>query len=534
MLLGAALFAAGCDSGGSGPADDLGTSTTFSFAEGGGAVVPEDSADATYTLEVVVSDPGFKQLSVDVVFDTASTVAFSELSGIEETTTLTFPESATDGASQTLSFQVMDDQEAGEMAEEVAFVLRNPQQGSIGDQSRYTLTVEDDDLPPVPVAEARALGNGEPVAVEAVITRRAGDNTYVQDASGAGGASGLVIRQSSGAFREALEAGDVGPGDRVRFAGTKGTFNGLEQINLETYQLVEEEAGVPAPQVVTLSEIQMNGETYESELVRVNGLTIQDDADSLAAGTNYTVADDGGATLTLRIDDSSFYAGAAAPGGTFDVIGPLGQFNGSDTDLPNEGYQLFPLTDGDFTNLEDVGEGGVLLSEDFQDEALAPFAAFSVSSAFDWGLDSFEGAFYASINGFSQEGGDASNDWLISPALNFDEADEETLTFDNRKRFSGPDLIVKVSTNYSGSGSPEAADWTDITDEVTLDTTTDDFDFVASGEIDLSDFAGEAVYIAFQYVSDGVEEGEAAGIQIDNVAVQEGSGDGFPEPPGRP
>ena len=177
-----------------------------------------------------------------------------------------------------------------------------------------------------------------------------------------------------------------------------------------------------------------------------------------------------------------------------------------------------------------VGESGVstvsildndLLWADFSDDELPPMMAYSVSSNNDWGTSSEGGADnvpYAVANGFQANA--PSNDWLISPALNFNSVEGETLTFLNAKGFDDSGrrgLQVKVSTDYSGSGDPTNATWTDVSDQVTF--SEGDFSFVESGEVDLSasQFQADAVYIAFQYQSSGPFN--AATWEVDNIQV---------------
>jgi hypothetical protein len=162
-----------------------------------------------------------------------------------------------------------------------------------------------------------------------------------------------------------------------------------------------------------------------------------------------------------------------------------------------------------------------LLSADFQDDELAPMTAFSVASNKDWGTSSDgdpPNAPYAVCNGF--RGDELSNDWLITPAFDFTEFSGETLKFLNAKGFNDSGrrgLQVKVSTDYDGESNPENFTWTDISDRVNF--SEGNFNFVSSGEINLSDeaFQDESVYIAFQYQNSGFEN--AAAWEVDNIIV---------------
>ena len=176
------------------------------------------------------------------------------------------------------------------------------------------------------------------------------------------------------------------------------------------------------------------------------------------------------------------------------------------------------------TNELTVGIGAIeIFFEDFEgQEDLAPLTVFNVTGGNGWGLSSFNDNQYAGANAFG--GSEASNSWLISPAINFNNFEGETLTFRNKKRFDDggeeQPLEVKVSTDYDGSGNPENFSWTDITDRV-QSLASEGEGFVASGEIDLSDaqFQADEVYVAFKYTSSGTGPGSSEEQQVDDVRV---------------
>lgn len=165
-----------------------------------------------------------------------------------------------------------------------------------------------------------------------------------------------------------------------------------------------------------------------------------------------------------------------------------------------------------------------LLAASFTDSTLAPMMPFSVASENDWGTSS-EGdppnAPYASASGFG--GNEPANDWLISPALNFNSLEEETLTFLNAKGFDDSGrrgLQVKVSTDYDGSGNPENFSWASVP-EGDVNFSDGSFSFVHSGEVDLSadSLQSAETYVAFQYRSSGTGSGGAATWQVDNIVL---------------
>jgi hypothetical protein len=172
-----------------------------------------------------------------------------------------------------------------------------------------------------------------------------------------------------------------------------------------------------------------------------------------------------------------------------------------------------------------------VLSEDFSDESLDPFSAVSVASGNDWQTDTppVDNAPVAEANGFGAD--EPSNDWLISQAFNFNQLEDETLSFRSAKGFDDSEirgLQVKVSTDYDGSGNPENFTWTDVSDQVTFPQNEDKpsgsnfTPFIDSGRIDLSgtDFQSDETYVAFHYRSSGTGGGSAANWQVDDIILR--------------
>jgi hypothetical protein len=111
---------------------------------------------------------------------------------------------------------------------------------------------------------------------------------------------------------------------------------------------------------------------------------------------------------------------------------------------------------------------------------------------------------------------------LVSPAFNFTSVTDITLAFDYGEDFDGPDLELLYSTNYSGSGDPEAGGvvWTPISFVFTDSSTGGGFSASSSGDIALSvTLEGLTdVYIAFKYTADGTNIASEQWF-VDNIVV---------------
>lgn len=155
-----------------------------------------------------------------------------------------------------------------------------------------------------------------------------------------------------------------------------------------------------------------------------------------------------------------------------------------------------------------------LFREEFTGNQFGEMITVSVASDFNWDVSGEA----ATISGFDfGDSGVASDDWLITPAIDLSGVESATLLFNNWKDFGGPDLAIQISTDYSGTGDPTAATWTNITSSIALST---GFGAVTpSGLIDLSAYLGSTIYIAFQYTSEGSDSGQAANWSVDDITV---------------
>ncbi|MEM7387449.1 MAG: esterase-like activity of phytase family protein, partial [Verrucomicrobiota bacterium] len=160
-----------------------------------------------------------------------------------------------------------------------------------------------------------------------------------------------------------------------------------------------------------------------------------------------------------------------------------------------------------------TGPAITLNDTDFTDGTLGQWISVSLASNRDWFASSRDGVFFAEANGFGGDG--PSDDWLISPPINFDNTVNEVLVFESIKGFDGPAIEVLYSTDFSGGNDPAAATWTAL--GATL--SGGDFAQVPSGEIDLSALSGSAVYLAFRYTSVGTGPGDGALWRVTNIRV---------------
>lgn len=113
---------------------------------------------------------------------------------------------------------------------------------------------------------------------------------------------------------------------------------------------------------------------------------------------------------------------------------------------------------------------------------------------------------------------EASNiGWLITPPVNMNLFTNEVLTFRRSLGFVTGTIKMEIlySTNYAGSGSPNLATWTLLTDDVPFATTS----FTNSSPISLNGITGTSVYFAFRYEGGYSPSVNTTQYNLDNILI---------------
>ncbi|MGC6480313.1 MAG: choice-of-anchor J domain-containing protein [Flavobacteriaceae bacterium] len=114
------------------------------------------------------------------------------------------------------------------------------------------------------------------------------------------------------------------------------------------------------------------------------------------------------------------------------------------------------------------------------------------------------------------------DDWLITPAVELPEESSYKLHFSYYFLFSdveGYGIKLMASTDYSGSGDPSGATWTEINTNLDY-TPLETQGSVRTTEVSLSDWADSSVYFAFHYTSSGNTTQTAYLFGLDDVAIR--------------
>ena len=169
-----------------------------------------------------------------------------------------------------------------------------------------------------------------------------------------------------------------------------------------------------------------------------------------------------------------------------------------------DGYKL-KVVDASASSINDEsdatftidGHDTELLWEDFGSGTFNNFAVGS-SGTVAWEIDNYGDDYYAKASGYNEG---ANETWLISPSIDLDNTTNEILEFITASNYSGPDMVVKYSTDYDGLGDPSTATWTEFSSYV---LSAGNWEWISSGYIDMSFITG-TVNIAFIYTSTETE-----------------------------
>ncbi|MDN3722915.1 DUF5689 domain-containing protein [Aequorivita sp. SDUM287046] len=243
-------------------------------------------------------------------------------------------------------------------------------------------------------------------------------------------------------------------------------------------------------------------------------------------GVNRSVENCEGQTVILRTSGFADFKNLTLPEGNGSLTAVLSIFNSD--------VQLFirDVTDVDM-NGERCSNGGpgdaveLPFSQNFEGQSAGTGMSVNIEGWTNvnvnagtrlWEVREFDNNKYAQTSAFN------SNEnpyevWLVTPGLILPNGSSPTLTFETNDGFNnGTALTVKISTNFTGDVN--AATWTNLNATISSGNTSGYGDeFTPSGNVDLSAYAGQVVYIAYQYL--GGSNGTTTTYQIDNVSVVE-------------
>jgi hypothetical protein len=166
----------------------------------------------------------------------------------------------------------------------------------------------------------------------------------------------------------------------------------------------------------------------------------------------------------------------------------------------------------------DLSETPEMFFEEHFDGSFGDFENISLEGEQEWFLDDYDDDEYAKISGYSG-GAQVNDDWLVSPPVDLTEQASAFITIRQAANYldDWANLKVLVSTDYSGN--VEEATWDELTFQERPEGNS--WDFVESEALDISNFAGQNIHVAFNYNSsaDGAATWEIDWLKISKTPV---------------
>ncbi len=228
-----------------------------------------------------------------------------------------------------------------------------------------------------------------------------------------------------------------------------------------------------------------------------------------ASNTSRTLEDCSGAKISLTTSSFANFASRQIDSGKGDLYGVLTKANGK--------YEVWitnPLGadfDGNRCDGSPVPVFENIFNEDFSGALTNNWTAVSVLGAAVWNIQQFGNPKPCVVMS-----GNGNEDWLISKPITLAGYKNYYLSFETDGRASVPSnpLEVYVTDNYTGNYATTT--WTKL--NPILDSDLNKFaPFVNSGKLDISNFAGKNVVVAFKYTSTATA---SATWELDNVKVR--------------
>jgi hypothetical protein len=397
----------------------------------------------------------------------------------------------------------------------------------------------DFDMPPVAeitpgqvinLEQLRAMHTGSDItitdtlSVYAVVTMDETSGNLYKEAYVQDGLASMYLRftSSSGLYE--------GDSIRIDLQGTTlKRFNQmlqLDSLDADLNIFKQETQLSTISEVTTLAEIALNGNAFQSKLVQIENVEfICDDLNNSFAdevnqeSLNRYLQDEIGNQLIVRTSGYSNFANQIIPSGNGTVTAIVSQYN-DDVQLllrrPSEAQLINDRIDDCDGTGGGNGNGDIILSKNFDDNSVTSGGwitqLVSGPSNCDWGI--YEGSNSAAkVSNYLDGVNSACESWLISPSVDLS-ATSPVLSFRNTYNFSGNPLQLLISTDYSGSGDPNSATWTDMTTQVQW--SSGGFEWVSSGDINLSNYTQANVYIAYKYLG---SNSDGSTWEIDDVQI---------------
>lgn len=366
------------------------------------------------------------------------------------------------------------------------------------------------------------LFNGYPIkftenlSMYATVTMDETDGNIYKSVYLADGTRALNLRLLSG--------GGLYVGDSIR-VDLKGTvlnqYNGVMQLDSVDIDknVVKQAVDInKEPLLLTLDQLNTN---LQSRLVKIEN--VQFIAPQLnrtyADGDNqedydFIIEDADGNTALIRNSGYSNFANELVAQGSGDLVCIVGVF-GNSVQLLARSFAEINMTGPRFSGIQFVKnfDDGEIDSEGWKQHNV-------LGSSVLWETSSSGGAAsdYAVIRNYIDGVNVPCENWMVSSMIDLSGITTPVLSFGNDVNYTGTPLQLLVSTDYDGTSSPNTqGSWLDISANVTWDSNTSGWGFQNTGDIDMTQFSGQTITIAFKYTG---SSSDGSTWEIDDIKIK--------------
>lgn len=301
-------------------------------------------------------------------------------------------------------------------------------------------------------------------------------------------------------------------------------YNGLLQFGdisiTDQVEVVSLTPQLPDLKVVTIAEI--NEGMYQAEYVAIEDVQFRDPG----TFSGSKVLTDCSSTVDVYTRSEATFASEALPSGNGLLRGVISVYNsrqillrepselemtGNRCGVPSVIYleQNFNTLTTNFTNVsvlpgwKTISEAGTKTWYSNKVGSLGPWIQ---ATAYNSGLPSVI-------------------TWMIAPQIDLTTSVKPYIQFESADGYdNGATLELFVSTDYTGGATPWTSTWTKLTYAMPPSSVSGYSSFVSSGQVDLSAFNGNTIYIAWVYKGAdpaGSTSDKTTTWEVDNVIVAE-------------
>ncbi len=308
-------------------------------------------------------------------------------------------------------------------------------------------------------------------------------------------------------------------GGYVDYTGSQPSVGNIASALADKY-IVKGPVVTPLEPKVIHSFAELNLTTNQSILVKLDPVSFQAGADGVpyadvvnGVSSSRNIIDCDGNVLAVRTSNFSNFATANTPAASqkLSIVGIYSIFNSSKQ-----------LAIRDLSEVQNTTTNcpSVLFTEDFASGIPSSWQNYVEAGSKNWYSATSSGNKLVACAAYGSS--DVSNiAWLISPSINLTGYTTKKLSFSTIIGFpvGSASLSVLVSTNYSGSGDPNATGvtWTSVPFTAPTLPTSGNWGASTPSVVDLSSYAGP-IYVAFKYTGSGAS-GNTSTYEVDNVKI---------------